>query len=59
MPTGCKFHPRCQFAMEICKVQIPEVVSLDKDSLVACHLHSNPNRLEGGLYGTVAKARTN
>lgn len=36
-PTGCRFEPRCEHAMEVCKTVDPEV--LEKDGhLVACHL---------------------
>jgi peptide/nickel transport system ATP-binding protein len=37
-PTGCRFHPRCQFAMDICKKEDPELVSVGKLHSVSCHL---------------------
>lgn len=37
-PSGCKFHPRCQYAMDICKKQEPEVMDVGKKHFVACHL---------------------
>ncbi|HSS34637.1 MAG TPA: oligopeptide/dipeptide ABC transporter ATP-binding protein, partial [Patescibacteria group bacterium] len=38
-PTGCRFNPRCPFAMDICReVEPPEVVYPD-GVRVACHLH--------------------
>ena len=37
-PTGCRFHPRCQFAMDICKKEDPELVSVGKVHSVSCHL---------------------
>jgi oligopeptide/dipeptide ABC transporter ATP-binding protein len=40
-PKGCAFHPRCPQCMEICKVQRPELVELEKDRFVACHLYTN------------------
>ena len=33
-PTGCKFHPRCQFATEKCQVDVPVLV--DYEHLAAC-----------------------
>jgi oligopeptide/dipeptide ABC transporter ATP-binding protein len=36
-PSGCRFHPRCPYAKEICKTQEPELVSTGKDRYVACH----------------------
>ncbi len=38
-PAGCRFHPRCPAAMDICReVEPPEVVYPD-GVRVACHLH--------------------
>lgn len=37
-PPGCKFHPRCSFAMKICKKREPEVKEVDKGHYVACYL---------------------
>jgi len=39
-PTGCRFYPRCPFAMEICKKRKPEMINIDKRK-VACHLYSD------------------
>jgi len=36
-PQGCRFEPRCDFAMEICKSEDP--VTREKNNhVVACHL---------------------
>ena len=37
-PTGCRFHPRCPFRMEICKREEPEYLELKKKHFAACHL---------------------
>lgn len=37
-PSGCRFHPRCKYAMEICKKEDPEFKSVSEDHFVACHL---------------------
>lgn len=37
-PSGCRFHPRCPEAMDICKKEIPVQVIVGKDHSVACHL---------------------
>lgn len=39
-PVGCPFHPRCPFAMDICKVQMPPVRELRPSHEVACHLYN-------------------
>ena len=47
-PTGCRFHPRCPFAMDICReVEPPEVVYPD-GVRVACHLHVAGQRRRAG-----------
>ncbi|TCS83076.1 ABC transporter ATP-binding protein [Tepidibacillus fermentans] len=38
-PSGCKFHTRCKYKMEICEKEKPEFVDLGNGHLVACHLH--------------------
>jgi len=36
-PAGCRFHPRCPKAMEICSRQEPELKDIGNGHLVACH----------------------
>jgi oligopeptide transport system ATP-binding protein len=38
-PTGCKFHPRCSHAMDICKREIPALREIAPGHHAACHLH--------------------
>jgi oligopeptide/dipeptide ABC transporter ATP-binding protein len=37
-PPGCKFHPRCPYAVDICKTTPPVDRELASGQLVACHL---------------------
>ncbi|MFO7835411.1 MAG: ABC transporter ATP-binding protein [Candidatus Thorarchaeota archaeon] len=37
VPSGCRFHPRCPYAREICTKEIPEEREMDEDHYVACH----------------------
>ena len=37
-PKGCRFHPRCPYAMDVCKEQEPELKEIDKDHYAACWL---------------------
>lgn len=37
-PTGCRFHPRCEKAMEICRKEEPKLIDVGNGHLVACHL---------------------
>lgn len=36
MPGGCPFHPRCDFAMEICTNQMPPLVDINAGHLSSC-----------------------
>jgi peptide/nickel transport system ATP-binding protein len=37
-PQGCRFHPRCPRAMDLCRTQVPEMVDLGGAHRAACHL---------------------
>ncbi|MBS3815783.1 MAG: ABC transporter ATP-binding protein [Hadesarchaea archaeon] len=37
-PSGCSFHPRCPYAEEECKQEIPSLKKIGKNHFVACHL---------------------
>jgi oligopeptide/dipeptide ABC transporter ATP-binding protein len=39
-PRGCKFHPRCAHAMDICTQEVPRLQEVAPDHFVACHLHT-------------------
>ena len=45
-PSGCRFHPRCPYAVETCKTDDPEWREVEPDRWVACHL------VETGSDGT-------
>jgi len=36
LPSGCAFHPRCDFATDVCKKTMPEFINFG-DVKVACH----------------------
>jgi peptide/nickel transport system ATP-binding protein len=38
-PSGCRFHPRCPFAMEQCRHVDPVLREVKPDHFVACHLY--------------------
>ena len=40
-PTGCRFHPRCKFAMDVCSQKKPKLVEVSEGHSVACFLYSN------------------
>jgi len=37
-PTGCRFHPRCPYAEEICRKEVPELIEIERGHYVACHM---------------------
>jgi oligopeptide/dipeptide ABC transporter ATP-binding protein len=39
-PRGCKFHPRCAHAMDICAQELPQFKEMAPGHFVACHLHN-------------------
>jgi len=44
-PSGCRFHPRCPYVREACKLEVPELVKVSEDHYVACLLY------DGEIYG--------
>ncbi|MFW9783608.1 MAG: ABC transporter ATP-binding protein, partial [Candidatus Heimdallarchaeota archaeon] len=37
-PSGCRFHPRCQYCFEPCDIHIPKSIEIEPEYFVACHL---------------------
>jgi len=37
-PSGCPFHTRCSYCMDICREKKPELKKMADGTLVACHL---------------------
>ena len=42
-PGGCRFHPRCPYAMEPCKTDVPRLREVAPGHRVACHLVNPPD----------------
>jgi len=38
-PPGCRFHPRCPYAMPRCREEVPELKRISEEHYVACHLY--------------------
>ena len=38
-PSGCKFHTRCAYAMDVCKKEVPILKDVKNGHKVACHLY--------------------
>jgi oligopeptide/dipeptide ABC transporter ATP-binding protein len=45
LPSGCAFHPRCAFAHDRCRLEIPHLQSPGGARQVACHLYPELNAL--------------
>jgi peptide/nickel transport system ATP-binding protein len=45
LPTGCRFHPRCDYCTKICKEQVPTMCEIEPGHSVACHNY------QGGTIG--------
>lgn len=38
IPPGCRFHPRCRHAIDICRCEVPKMVEYAAGQSAACHL---------------------
>jgi peptide/nickel transport system ATP-binding protein len=59
-PSGCRFHPRCPYVMEVCKTTVPalEPSASDAEHLQKCHLDQETKDREAAklLAATMAEA---
>ncbi len=46
-PTGCRFHPRCRFAQDICQTTRPPIIEVEPGHKAQCHFAKDV--FEGGL----------
>lgn len=44
-PPGCRFHPRCEHAMGVCKEAFPETVAVGGNHFVACYLYNGSSQV--------------
>ncbi|MCL5068630.1 MAG: ABC transporter ATP-binding protein, partial [Thaumarchaeota archaeon] len=45
-PSGCRFHPRCPYAWELCSQKKPELFEQESGHTVACHLYSEGKKTD-------------
>jgi oligopeptide/dipeptide ABC transporter ATP-binding protein len=50
VPPGCRFHPRCPYAFDRCKVEEPPLVEVEPGHAAACFLQDefHAGRLKRG-----------
>lgn len=44
-PPGCPFHPRCPYAKEVCRIDLPPLTERQSRHLSACHFAEEVGRL--------------
>ncbi len=48
LPSGCVFHPRCEYAMDVCKTTVPQQAITSSGRYVFCHLYDERgNQVQG------------
>jgi peptide/nickel transport system ATP-binding protein len=52
LPSGCSFHTRCPFVMDICKQVDPVSVEASSGHTVRCHLFAQPAAPAGAAAGS-------
>jgi oligopeptide/dipeptide ABC transporter ATP-binding protein len=45
-PKGCRFNPRCQYVMEICRKEEPQLHEVESDHFASCFLFTQEGKVE-------------
>jgi oligopeptide/dipeptide ABC transporter ATP-binding protein len=45
LPSGCSFHPRCRYAIDRCKQEVPPLFDMGPEHLAACYRASEMSEL--------------
>jgi peptide/nickel transport system ATP-binding protein len=57
MPKGCRFAPRCEFAMEVCQEKEPELSIIEENHISRCWLHTEQKEeADRGIVGNAASS---
>lgn len=51
MPSGCRFHPRCPYARERCRTEVPALLPAGDGHLVKCHFAGQEGERQEGIDG--------
>ena len=44
LPEGCKFYERCEKRMDVCKKEEPELLNIENNHFVKCHLYRSNSK---------------
>ncbi len=55
-PGGCRFHPRCPHAMDICSQKAPPSIAVSAGHIAACWLHVDPSQRQASDNGAFTTA---
>jgi hypothetical protein len=55
---GCRFAPRCAFAMDVCRQVDPPPFAGQGGTTVRCHLHTTGPRLDGRTVLSLTPSET-
>lgn len=59
LPSGCVFHPRCPYVMDVCREVKPSVTPVTGGGEVACHLQTSGPTLAGEPLSNLATPTIN
>lgn len=57
-PSGCRFHPRCDYRLEICDKVKPELIEIGDKYFIACHLFDDKYK-DSPKYNPNSKEKSN
>lgn len=55
LPSGCAFSPRCSYATERCRLEVPHLVEIDSGHSSACHFSADKDFLNLSPHSTAGK----
>ena len=58
-PPGCRFHPRCPHAMDVCRREPPSLDAVEPNHTVACWLYHEPTMTAQGRTCGIPKREEN
>jgi peptide/nickel transport system ATP-binding protein len=56
LPSGCRFHPRCPYVMDVCRREVPPSIAVAPGHLAACWLHVDPAERQASPNGLLASS---